>query len=283
MTVNKIEDNNAQEYKTKESFVAFVDILGFSQMIVEDGGKGETLKVVKDAIASATKLLEERKAIHNHPYAFWYKEFQVKSFSDCFCFSIPLEFDNGEKDYKQNFVAFYVWIQAFCNTLLKAGFLCRGGITQGWHYSDDKIIFSKALVDAYLLESKKANHPLILIHQDLIDNLVQKGFGEQHYYQYMFVHDTTGRSFLHPFNYSIVDELFFGFVEQVNGKLIEERSELIEVFLSIIERNIEKLIGRSEVDKWQWLKEFSHYTLSGQYYDRFSPGLFRSRKGKEYK
>lgn len=263
------------EYKIKESFVAFIDVLGFSQMITEDGGRGEKLKIIKDAVATATEFLEERKKMPNHPYAFWYKEFQVKSFSDCFCFSIPLEFEDGEKDYKQNFVSFYVWIKAFCNTLLKKGFLCRGGITQGWHYYDEKIIFSQALVEAYELESKKANHPLILIHPKLIEELLRREIEIQKYYKYMFVHDTAGKSFLHPFNYSIVDELFFGFKDEVDSKLVNERQEMVNMFLDIINAQIEQLTGNNAVDKWQWMKEFSHYTLSNKYSDRFRPGLFR--------
>jgi hypothetical protein len=261
-------------YKTKESFVAFIDVLGFSQMILEDRGTGTKLQIIKSAIEEATSFLEERKNIPDHPFAFWYKEFQVKSFSDCFCFSIPLEFDKGEKDYTQNFLSFYVWIMVFCNTLLKSGFLCRGGITQGWHYSDDKIIFSQALVDAYLLESKKANHPLILIHSDLINTLLNKGIKEKLFYEYMFMQDTSGKSFFHQFNYSIVDELFFGLHQNVEGKLKKEREELINLFLKIIEENIDKLVGNPAVEKWQWMKEFSLHTLEGKYSDRFKPGLF---------
>lgn len=263
------------QYQTKECFVAFVDVLGFSQMILEDGGQGHKLKIIKDAISEATRQLEERKQIRDHKYAFWYKEFQVKSFSDCFCFSIPLEFDDGEKDYKQNFVSFYVWIEAFCNTLLKNGFLCRGGITQGWHYYDDKIIFSKALVDAYLLESKNANYPLIMIHQDLIDNLLRRDFQQQPYYNHMFVHDNAGKSFLHQFNYSIVDELFFGFYHELKEKFIAERTDLIKFFMTVIDKKMTDLIGNSAIEKWQWMKEFSEYTISGQHSERFHPGLFQ--------
>lgn len=271
MNDNKIKEVN---YQTKEAFVAFIDILGFSQMILDDRGSGEKLQIIKGAIAQATKDLEERKLMPNHRYAFWYREFQVKSFSDCFCFSIPLVFNEGEKDYNQNFVSFYVWIEVFCNTLLKNGFLCRGGITQGWHYYDDKIIFSKALVDAYQLESKKANHPLILLHEDLVHNLIQKGFQHEPYYNYMFMHDTSGKTFLNQFNYSIVDELFFGFYHQPDQKLIDERTELIQMFLGIIEMKLQELIGNPAIDKWHWIKEFSNYTLSGQYSDRFHPGLY---------
>jgi hypothetical protein len=262
------------EYKIKESFVAFVDVLGFSHLIAEDGGQGEKLKIIKDAIATATGFLEERKKLPSHPYAFWYKEFQVKSFSDCFCFSIPLEFEDGEKDYKQNFISFYVWIKAFCNTLLSKGFLCRGGITQGWHYYDEKIIFSQALVEAYELESKKANHPLILIHPKLINELLRRDIENQKYYQYMFVHDTAGKSFLHPFNYSIVDELFFGFHKEVDKKLLDERRDMVNTFLKIVNAKIEEFIGTSAIDKWQWMKDFAHFTLFNKYDDRFRTGLF---------
>jgi len=158
--------------------------------------------------------------------------------------------------------------------LLARGFLCRGGITQGWHYYDDKIIFSQALVEAYILESKKANHPLILIHPKLMEELRKRDIEQQKYYEYMCVHDTAGKSFLHPFNYSIVDELFFGFKNEVDGRLISERKQMVKMFMNIINKRIDELIGSSAVDKWQWMKEFSYYTLSNKYADRFRPGLF---------
>jgi hypothetical protein len=87
--------------RPKECFVAFVDILGFSEMIVRDGGTGVLLEKVIAAVNAGNRLLEERKQEHGALYTFWYQEFSVKSFSDCFCFSIPLEFDNGSKDYKR--------------------------------------------------------------------------------------------------------------------------------------------------------------------------------------
>lgn len=268
--------------KTKECFVAFIDVLGFSQLIAEDGGTGKKLQVIKDAIDHATIDLKARKMLSNHKYAFWYREFQVKSFSDCFCFSIPLEFDDGEKDYKQNFVSFYIWIEVFCNTLLKHGFLCRGGITQGWHYHDDQIIFSQALVDAYILESKKATHPMIMIHENLIRNLVERNFRGQPYYEYMFAHDNAGKSFLHPFNYSIVDELFFGFyTKEVKKKFLLERKALVEMFLQIIDKKISSLIGNSSVEKWQWMRDFSYHTLRDQYSDKFYKGLFSFRNASD--
>lgn len=263
------------EDKIKECFVAFVDVLGFTDMIEQDNGTGKYLEIVKNAIHKGTKQLQERKeGSRDNPYKFWFDEFKVKSFSDCFCFSIPLEFERREKDYKQNLVAFYVWLKVFYNELLNQGFLCRGGITQGWHYAGEDIIFSKALVDAYLIESKKANHPIIMISDDLLKEIKSRGFSNERYFQYMFAHDNAGRNFLHPFNYSIVDEMFFANkYEEDLEKDKEDRGLLINQYLGILNEKIKLNKGKKAVDKYQWLKEFALYTLQDDYDDKFSAGI----------
>lgn len=266
--------HSQQDDPIKDYFVAFIDILGFSQMIENDKGSGQQLKIIKNAINQATSFIKTRKKDPNHPYAYWYKEFQIKSFSDCFCFSIPLEFKNGDKDYMQNFVSFYVWLEVFCNTLLKNGFLCRGGITQGWHYFDKEIIFSKALIDAYQLESKHANDPMVMVHPNLINKLSENNFSDQKCYKYVFVHDQAGRTFLNPFNYSIVDEIFFNPAITSLTKFFTERTDLINLFLPIIDVNISNLTGSPAVEKWQWLKDFANYTLDHKHVAPFDTGFF---------
>lgn len=264
----------AEENRVKECFVAFIDVLGFKDMIEQDNGNGKFLEVIKKAISKGTEQLRQRQNEANHPFRYWYQEFKVKSFSDCFCFSIPLQFDNGEKDYKQNFVAFYTWIKVFYNELLDHGFLCRGGISQGWHYSDDNIIFSKALIDAYLIESKQANHPMIMIDKKLLEEIKKRHFSDYEYYEYMFVHDNAGRNFLHPFNYSIVEEMFFDNKTIQNLKTsIQVRDQLLEKFIGILDEKITTNVGKVQVDKYQWLKEFALYTQKREYSDKFKTGL----------
>ena len=260
--------------KIKESFVAFIDVLGFKELVYSETGNGEKLAVIKTAIEKATDSLRSKREEPNSPYKFWFDEFKVKSFSDCFCFSVPLEFENGSKTYKQNLVAFYVWLMVFYNEMLSKGFLCRGGIAQGWHYVDENIIFSRAQVDAYQTESKIAIHPIIALHQSIIDGIHAENLNQTFYYKYMFGHDNAGRNFLHPFNYSIVDELFFGFRNgQPIQKDLDERKELLLMYLNIIEKKISRDAGNSFVDKSQWLKEFIYYTIEGKYDDKFNSGL----------
>ena len=257
----------------KECFVAFIDVLGFKEMIDRDNGTGEYLKIVKNAINDATKTLKERQSEEGGEFEFWFNEFNVKSFSDCFCFSIPLEFKNGEKDYVQNLVAFYVWLKVFYNELLNKGFLCRGGITQGWHYVDDDIIFSKALVDAYLLESKRAKHPIFVISNELLSQIEERSFHSKPFYKFMFNHDNSGRNFFNPFNYSIVDEMYFAHRPENNLGIVKEyRDLLLEKYKDIVSENIKKYTG-SAVEKNQWLKELISFELSGKYQDKFFKGL----------
>lgn len=260
--------------KIKECFVAFIDVLGFKEMIEQDNGTGQYLEIIKTAIHKGTKQLQERKQQDTNPYKFWFDEFTVKSFSDCFCFSVPLAFEKGEKDYKQNFVAFYVWIKVFYNELLSQGFLCRGGITQGWHYAGEDIIFSKGLVDAYLIESKKANYPIIMISDDLLNRLRERLFSSEKYYPYMFAHDIAGRNFLHPFNYSIVEEIFFSSKHEKDLSYdIKVRNILLKEYIKILNKKISRNNDKDAIDKCQWLKEFILYVLEGKYDDKFLTGI----------
>jgi hypothetical protein len=265
----------APKNTTKECFVAFIDILGFKDMILADDGSGTSLKVIKKTIKESTEVINERKKNKSHPYAWWYDEFKIRTFSDCFCFSIPLQFKNNEKDYLQNFVSFYGWIMVFYNKLLNAGFLCRGGISQGWHYSSNSLIFSRALVEAYQIESKEAIYPIIMIHPTLTKYLVDKNFISEPYYQYMFSHDNTGRNFLNQFNSSIVDQLFFYRDEYKDlDKDTNIKNEWLSKVLEIIRDKSSQYIGTPPMDKYQWLKEFSEYNLNGSHSDKFKDGLF---------
>ncbi len=260
--------------RIKECFVAFIDVLGFRDLIERDNGTGEYLQILKTAVSKGTDDMKMRKKELNHEYNFWYEEFKIKSFSDCFCFSIPLEFERGEKDYKQNLVAFYEWIMVFYNELLDNGFLCRGGITQGWHYEDSDIIFSKAQVEAYYIESKQAVYPLIMISSKLLSEINERNFANESYYNYMFAHDNAGRNFLNPFNYSIVDEMFFA--KKLGDELLPEkkiRNMLLEKHLKTINEKIQSMNGQSHVDKYQWLKEFILYMLDNNHNDKFANGL----------
>lgn len=257
--------------ETKESFVVFIDILGFSQLIKKDNGSGKELIKVKLAVEKANALIETRKKEKDSKYAFWFKEFQIQSFSDCFCISIPLKFDGNSKNYRQNLVAFYAWIHVFYIEMLMSGYLCRGGIAQDWHYYNDKLIFSQGLVNAYKIESTKATYPIIMLDQTLFDKIKEDCMDQTEYAPYMFSHDMAGRVFFNPFNYSVVDEMYF---RNYNTAEITYRdSNIIDKALKILNAKIEKHRGKPEVEKYIWLKEYALFVKDNHFSDKFGHGF----------
>lgn len=113
-----------------------------------------------------------------------------------------------------------------------------------------------------------------MIDDNLLLNLKERDFLSEPYYKYMFAHDNAGRNFLHPFNYSIVDEMFFGFREKEQlQKDINERAVLMGTYLKILDEKIKANNGKDATDKYQWLKEFVLFTLKAKYNDKFFPGL----------
>lgn len=266
-------NNTSLENRPKECFVAFIDILGFKDFVNKENGDGAQLLLIKNAITKATELLNSRKNESDNIYNFWYKEFIVKSFSDCFCFSVPLEFDSGSKDYEQNFIAFYSWLMVFYNELFKLGYLCRGGITQGWHYVDKDMIFSKGLVEAYILESKKAIYPMIMVSDILIKKIKSSNLNEK-YNKLIFIHDNANRIYLNTFNYSEVSEMFFNAdYDLLIEDLKKTKQEHLYLFLEIANNKIIEYKGKEYVDKYQWVKEYILFEKENKYSDKFFNGF----------
>lgn len=133
------------------SIVAFLDILGFSAMVRADATAAEPVHL--------PRLKEAMKLIRGKPVA---KEFEVRAFSDSIVVSGPLG-----PHQAVNLLETVVLLQ---RELLARGILVRGGVALGKHHSDDDIIFSEALIAAYILERDEARYPRILVDQrNLLD------------------------------------------------------------------------------------------------------------------
>lgn len=133
-------------------FVAFIDILGFSNMVRSDCESSEPPRYLQ--------LLYEA---HINSISLFNKDLKCEliQFSDSIVFSKPFDFGQLE--------SFLDAIAAWQKSLLLNGLLCRGGVAFGKHFAKDKFLFSKAMIDAYLLESSRARFPRIIISDDLLE------------------------------------------------------------------------------------------------------------------
>jgi hypothetical protein len=149
-----LEENT---YSLDFYFVAFLDILGFSNMVRHDCESCGRDTFIKNlfSLYKFTKKIGE-----NSPHL------DIIQFSDSVVFSMPLS--------KDNFVYFINVISDYQYNLFKENLLCRGGIAFGKHFSREGFVFSNGLIEAYLLEKQSAIYPRILISKDLLNLIYVK-------------------------------------------------------------------------------------------------------------
>ncbi|NYT40937.1 hypothetical protein HZY97_09240 [Sphingomonas sp. R-74633] len=142
------------------SFVGFIDILGFSDLVIRDcesAAPGEMhLPSLKSAIHAALAIAEAAEA-------------RISQFSDSIVVAAPFYPEAGKLE---QFLVLSKELQA---NLFKAGILCRGGVSHGRHFHDETILFSQGLIEAYQLESAVARNPRIIISLDTLDLIYPSG------------------------------------------------------------------------------------------------------------
>jgi hypothetical protein len=145
-----------------ERYCAFVDILGFGELI-------ERLNHGQTAFESLRDLLDQ---VHNPEKGTdksWYTEFRAQSISDAVAISTVrnpvglVELLNATEDLSLE--------------LLNQGFFVRGAIVKGMLYHDESMVFGEALVRAYRLEREVVRFPRIMLTRDVVEDL--KGYCDQ--------------------------------------------------------------------------------------------------------
>src|SRR5262245_15988104 len=115
----------------KQHFVAFLDVLGFSQMVEADinGNDHRFLSKLIKCHQSAGKIFSDDPNC------------TVTQFSDSIVISKP--YDSG------SFKWFVTRVAQFQRLLLDEELLCRGGVAVNKHFSNGSFTFSAGLIDAY--------------------------------------------------------------------------------------------------------------------------------------
>lgn len=199
--------------ETEPRFVCFIDILGFSDLIneYETNISSTILQDIQESFAQAKTFLFASKGNKSDDVT---KNLAYQTFSDNICISIPY-FDN-ETDYISNFNLIATYVRGLQLALMEKGFFTRGGISTGSYYSDNNIIFSKGLVNAYFLESKKANYPRVIIDKPIIEKLKNYKPESITFFgiEKVIVFDWEDTAFLNPFG--LIDSSLAPFKSMIN-------------------------------------------------------------------
>jgi|GEM_PF-5519050 len=280
--------------KTQDSvpcIVAFIDLLGFSESIMEYERNPNTDSLFRSS-NGLRKAIEESKKFarllyrNNPEYALI---IDVKTFSDNICISFPYY---GTTDDFSRAVSLITLMSSYVQiTLLAHGFLCRGAISLGRHYSNEFTIHSSGIVKAYKLE-QSVIYPAIVIDPEILHsplfNVEEGGmhmnFIEMKYHPnwspFVFINPNLSINMLisvhsadpifkpiqHPFYVGIDKSDYPCFDEIRNDVIIQNplnpKYNLSKCYEQIknnqfrtCDENIARLNGkRKELQKWVWFR-----------------------------
>src|ERR1700733_13004521 len=149
-----VEGRMSDETRYEERYCAFVDILGFRQLIqrLEHGQVQFTfirdlLRQIYSPQVSGCVDLDEM-------------QFRAQSISDGLAISIPVSLSG--------LVVLFEAIRNLSVALLEQGYFVRGAICRGKLYHDERMVFGEALVKAYTLESEIARYPRVMVTKDVV-------------------------------------------------------------------------------------------------------------------
>ena len=228
--------NSYNESNYPDKLVAFLDILGFKNLVMQDiEGALQTINSIDGHLKHVLKILAD-----NHG-----KTFSIKLFSDCICVSCEYTFENiFYMMYELAFIQLYFSFE---------GIFLRGALTKGNHFENDRIIFSKGLIKAYELE-QAAIYPRIIIDKYLIDQIKQDnnsyfpiyiGFKKQDF----LIQSPDGQFF--------VDYLNLLYEEGMDQ--IESLHKHKESIIDNVNKNLENI---KIIEKCRWIAEYHNYKFN---------------------
>ena len=227
------------------SVVCAIEILGFSQMILESCQYGYGNKLLKEI----NYLINKNKQciIPNK-----YSQGKIKIFTDNMVVAYPINHDGQQElDEILDNVAEYQF------NLAVEGLFVRGGLSMGDFYINEDIVFGPALLDAHYVESQVACYPRIVLDTQTVEML--KGFtkdDEIDLQNSKVLVDSDGQWFLNYLNtiFKYYKECYTAYeFEKVKYALLMRHKAKVEAAL-------ETNKGNTRVwDKYVWIADYHNY------------------------
>lgn len=241
---------NKQKYnevdpKLVNSVVCAIDILGFSQMILDSCQYGYGNQLLKEM----NYLINKNKQciIPNK-----YSQGKIKIFTDNMVVAYPITHDGKEElDEILDNVAEYQF------NLAIEGLFVRGGLSMGDFYINEDIVFGPALLDAHYAESKMACYPRIVLDAQTVEKLQNFIRDDQtDILQNKILIDNDGQWFLNYLNtiFKYYKECYTEYeFEKVKYALLMRHKEQIEKALTMNKENTRVW------DKYVWIANYHNY------------------------
>lgn len=135
----------------KIHYVAFLDILGFKDLVSQEisDGSGVYLDKLLRCHRKCVEIFDGDVGLN------------IVQFSDSVVITKPYD--------AADFRGFVGLIAEYQRYLLDEELLCRGGVAVNQHFSNGAFTFSAGLIDAYTVESTTARYPRVVVSPDVMD------------------------------------------------------------------------------------------------------------------
>lgn len=168
-----------------QAYVAFVDILGFGEL-VKSADKSESLR---------SNIVQALRAVRQLPKGIQSTALKAQNFSDSLILSTSVT--------PEGLWRLILSLDKLSIDLLKIGVLARGAVARGGVYQDDEIVFGVGVNEAYRLESKVARYPRIILSKSVVSDATN--FASQYdiwktYRQTRLKRDFDGVTFINYLN-----------------------------------------------------------------------------------
>lgn len=231
------------------SFVAFIDVLGFSSLIA----RTKDLAAVTDTIAELSHAFEDAKVRIESGWSWEKEKLAVRMFSDCICISVPARMENLD--------AFFQLLALIQSNFVRRRICLRGAMAIGNHFANDYIIFSEGLVKAYNIESTVVKFPRIIIPAEFWSFVVSRGKEEDIIWfrnTYVWT-DPVDRQM-------IVD--YLNFMPYTRRQETDHCGRDLKNHKSFIEEALLKHADNEDLSaKYKWMAEYHNSWCSAEYPD----------------
>ena len=248
-----------RKYKYDTRIVAFIDILGFKQLVMESETDNSKFKILDQTLTHLKKMENNDKwglkliEIEEDAQRHGIEDFDIRKSVRVTCFSdsIVVSVQINKNNINHIVSALIANLSYIGSELMSNGILIRGGISVGNlnHTKDGKII-GKAMIEAYELESKCANYPRIILSDKLLKMMN---------YPYL----TKKERFPHNQYIKRFDDGCVGFHQMIYYEVIQSSENLpVNRFYDSLKRSKETIINGLDstfqnpkiYDKYKWLK-----------------------------
>jgi hypothetical protein len=231
--------------------VCYMDLLGFRHKV-----ENMTIATARREIAKLDALLNRVIAPETGPED---EPFHIKVnyFSDCICFACSLSDSDLELVVDKLFY-FLLHILHVQGELIFHDVVVRGAVTVDKHFANERLIFSKAQIRAYDLESRHVVYPMVLV-DDSVFSAIRSAAKRKPYYPLgalafqsdvadlfgLCSTDADGRSFVN----------YLGFWGELDDH--DNIGPFFEKHKSLIETNARRYRSRPELlEKYRWMARY---------------------------